>query len=90
MRAIACGQTSPNPHTEALFRAMREADGHATDGGCGSVIDFANPIHLATVYRCLECGRWLHKRCILAHFAESRHDEKVAAPAPLGGAEEAT
>jgi predicted RNA-binding Zn-ribbon protein involved in translation (DUF1610 family) len=55
--------------------------GYRTDGGCGAVIDFANPIALATVFRCVECGRWMHKRCILAHFEESRHDALTEVPA---------
>jgi hypothetical protein len=72
--SIACGATSPNADTEARYRAMRSEAGFRGDGGCGAVIDFANPIALANVFRCVECGRWMHKRCILAHFEESRHD----------------
>jgi hypothetical protein len=68
---IRCGVTHLLPAAEQITYAMRAAEGFRTDGGCGRAFDLSNPIALALLYRCVECGRWLCKPCILAHFAES-------------------
>lgn len=78
---LACGASNPNAEVEAHFQALRKTQGFKTDSGCGREIDFENPVHIAMVYRCVECARWMHKVCILAHFAESRHDQRIGAPA---------
>lgn len=71
---LTCGRTHLSDGAESITRAMREAEGFRTDGGCGRSFDLADPIQHMRVYRCLECARWLCKPCILAHFGESRHD----------------
>ncbi len=61
---IACGDTHPDPETEARFRALRAGAGFEDDGtGCGGrgVWTF--------MFRCVECGRFFHRDCILKHFA---------------------
>lgn len=71
---IACGATHPDPNTERRFRALREAEGHKVEGGCGSML------HWTYAFRCVECCRWFHRQCILDHFAESKHHALKEAP----------
>jgi hypothetical protein len=75
MTLIACGRTNVDDRSEAITRAWREDGGFRTDGGCGFVVDTDNPIQLARLYRCVECGRFLCKPCIFTHFKESNHDD---------------
>ena len=77
---IACGRTYIHDGAEAVIRAMREQEGFATGGGCGRDIAVDRLLSLS-LYRCVECGRFMHKHCILAHFDETAHDKAVA-PAP--------
>jgi hypothetical protein len=55
---------------EARTRAARKAAGFAElpAGSCRL------PLGLDEAYRCLECGAWMHRACLQAHFGESHHD----------------
>jgi hypothetical protein len=68
---IACGASHPDPRVEARFDGLREAAGQPTGGGCWKLIPWT------AAYRCVQCGRWGHERCLRAHFAESGHDAEV-------------
>ncbi len=74
MCQVACGRTSTVDAIEARFKGLREEQGFATDGGCGRSIDLTS----IYAYRCVECGRWMHKTCILEHFAQSGHEEGMS------------
>jgi hypothetical protein len=60
---VACGATDPDPYVEALIAEMRQ-NINAPKGfdGCGGSGVWSY------MYRCVECGRWMHKDCILKHF----------------------
>lgn len=77
MTVITCGVTSLNAQAEAIMRHMREAEGFRTDGGCQRAFNLDSALLASLIYRCVECGRWLCKPCILAHFAETQHDRIV-------------
>lgn len=70
---VACGATHPDPEIEERFVALR-ANEKAPSGfdGCGraGVWTF--------MFRCVECGRWMHKDCILRHFESHRTPADVA------------
>lgn len=72
MTLITCGITHVERRSEEMTRAMREAGGFELDGGCGLIFDTDYPLQMARLFRCVECGRWLCKTCILAHFEETR------------------
>lgn len=65
---IICGRSSHVEEAEAHFAALRE--GQETPGlftGCGvgqSVL---------TMYRCIQCARWMHRECLRRHFETSTH-----------------
>jgi hypothetical protein len=67
---VTCGTSHPNPRANGVFERRREADGYATGpaGGCG------RPMLWTIAYRCVGCGRWFHRSCILSHFSLTRHD----------------
>jgi hypothetical protein len=71
---MTCGESSPDERAEAMIRSLREEQGFKTEGGCGEPLVFGSLIALARIFRCLECGRWMHQRCLEAHFTESGHD----------------
>jgi hypothetical protein len=63
---MICGRTSHLDDTEARFAALRE--GQETPGlytGCG--VGGA----VLSLYRCLQCGRWMHASCLRIHFETS-------------------
>lgn len=74
MTVITCGRTNLSERAEAITRVLREQQGFRTDGGCGRAIDLDSEIQHMQIVRCAECLRWLCRPCIIAHFAESRHD----------------
>ena len=74
---LICGRTNLEDRAEAITRVLRETQGFQTDGGCGRSFDLADPIQHLLIYRCVECARWLCKRCIRAHFSESQHDKEA-------------
>ena len=63
---IRCGHTHPDPVTERRYQELRKAQGHKIEGGCNGNMLWTY------AYRCVECGRFFHRECILAHFAEHR------------------
>lgn len=72
---LTCGITHTHPRSEAIVKALREHEGWEVAGGCGRQLDLTNPIQQAVTFRCVECGRWLCKPCIVAHFTQTRHDK---------------
>jgi hypothetical protein len=69
---IPCGHSHPNATTERLIREARPAP---IKGGCGKLV------HWTYAYRCVECGVWMHRACLLDHFALHRdapHDTGAA------------
>lgn len=67
---IACGRTSVDELVESRYAALRE--GQETLGlftGCGRVSS------VLSLYRCLQCGRWMCSECLRRHFQTSKHDE---------------
>ena len=81
MTVLTCGISHTDPRSEAIYRALREDAGQRTDGGCGRALDLTNHIQQAITYRCVECGRWLCRPCILRHFAETGDDQRAASSA---------
>ena len=77
---VTCGVTHTNERSEAIVRFMREQQGYAIDGGCGRPLDLTNALQQAITYRCVECGRWMCRPCILKHFAETGDDHRIATP----------
>ena len=59
---ITCGATWPNAAAEAMIGTMRQRQGYLLDAGCGRSLIWV------VGYRCVECGRWFHRGCILKHF----------------------
>jgi hypothetical protein len=66
---ITCGADHPDPEIAAALRRMREEAGYPTEGGCGKRMCWT------LAFRCVECGRWMHRDCIRKHFQESKHDQ---------------
>lgn len=62
-----CGNTGIDPATERRIRSLRGETPPGFDG-CG------NEVSWILVYRCLECGRYMHAECLRKHFA-SHGDE---------------
>jgi hypothetical protein len=61
---IICGITDPDPDVEGRIVALRIEIGAPSDEtACGG------PLAWWDSYRCVECGRWFHRHCILRHFA---------------------
>lgn len=70
---IACGRSSVSDDVEAYYAAER--DGQETPGlytGCGVVSS------VLLLFRCLQCGRWMHADCLRSHFRTSAHDQPRA------------
>jgi hypothetical protein len=64
---IRCGLSDPDPRAEARIADARAALGAAADDvGCGRLVV------LWEAYRCVECGRWFHRGCIVRHFERHR------------------
>jgi hypothetical protein len=76
--SMPCGVTHPDPEIEERTQALRLAEGYATEGGCGK------PLRWVLAYRCVECGRWYHRDCILQHFAETGDDRARFLPSDSG------
>lgn len=65
---VACGASHPDPEINAGIEAMRSAEQARTDGfnGCGHAGIWS------VMFRCVECGRWLHRECARKHFETYR------------------
>lgn len=65
---LPCGDSDPDPAVERRIVAAREQTGHPVDPpACGG-----QTLVVTNAYRCVECGRWFHHDCILAHFNAHR------------------
>lgn len=78
MNTITCGNTHMIEPAERIVRAIRASEGFEETGGCGRVFDASNVFQLNQLYRCVECGQWLCKPCILTHFAKTSDHVRVA------------
>lgn len=81
MTVITCGVTHLIPLVERITQAIRDSHGFKQSGGCGVDFDMDNPTRLNQMYRCVECGRWLCKPCILRHFSETSDHTLTSAAA---------
>lgn len=70
---VLCGTSHPDPEIEARIEAERRKHSYpiGPDGGCGRPGNT-----LLNLYRCLECGRFLHNTCAAAHFARHQPDTR--------------
>lgn len=60
---ITCGMTYRDRAVEDRVNALRQIEGHSVGLGCGK------RLKIVYAYRCVECGRWFDRECILHHFA---------------------
>lgn len=69
---IACGDSDLDQAIEAKVVAARAETGIFIDAPmCGRRL-----VLLSHAYRCVECSRWFHRDCILAHFAAHQQVSK--------------
>lgn len=60
---VICGSTYQDPELNACIEALRENEGYEVGLGC------KRRLKVMYAYRCVDCGRWFHRDCILKHFA---------------------
>lgn len=83
---LVCGSTYQNAEYETRVEDLRAEEGHPVGLGC------QRRLRIMYAYRCVDCGRWFCRPCILAHFAENG-DERARViqslerqqPPPKGG-----
>jgi hypothetical protein len=71
---ITCGASHPDPAVEQRFQEVRSDRDAPTDtAGCGRSMVWT------VAFRCVDCGRWFHRDCILKHFDAHRWPQPEAA-----------